>query len=94
MSSPLLRYLLKKNTTQITRNRFKLDLPRFKYAIFKRSFCYHAAIIWNGLSNQLRESSTYEAFKKALTKSDIIDKISFGCNATGKARDHLNYVYY
>ena len=93
MCCPLESLLTKSNTRQ-TRNKLKVDLPRFKYVLFKRSFAYRGAITWNALPNELRENSSYDSFKRNLSKSDALLKISFGSSAICKSRDHINFIYY
>ena len=74
-----------------TRNSFKLDRPSFKYVDYKRPFKYRAAIVWNNIPNSIREKESFDCFKFALKKSDILEKINF--NITGRALYSANYVY-
>ena len=48
--SPRLTDLICKNNTRRTRNELKLELPRYKYAIFKKSFSYRAPNVWNNFA--------------------------------------------
>ena len=92
LSSPLLTDLLKKSeSTRVTRNAFKVDLPSFKYVDFKRSFKYRVAIVWNNIPNSVREKKSFTCFKGALKKSDILDKISF--SFTGRALNNADFIY-
>ena len=92
LSSPLLKNLISKTKSRReTRNLFKVDLPTFKYIDFKRSFSFRAAIAWNNTPNHIREKDSFDCFKYALRKSDILDKINF--NLTGRALLSADYVY-
>ena len=92
LSSPLLKNLISKTKSRReTRNLFKVDLPTFKYIDYKRSFSFRAAIAWNNTPNSIREKDSFDCFKYALKKSDILDKINF--NLTGRALLSADYVY-
>ena len=92
LSSPLLSGLIKKSTARGNRNSFKIDQGNFTFVDYKQSFTYRAAIVWNNIPGSIREIKTYNAFKKALTKSDCLDKINF--NMTGRALLYKDYIYY
>ena len=42
----------------------KLYVPKVKSTSFKRSFMYSASVLWNDLSEELRNSRNIETFKK------------------------------
>lgn len=92
LCSPLLTCFINKSSNRKNRNSFKIDQPNFNYVDYKRSFTYRAAIVWNNIPDVIREKKSYEAFKRALKKSDCLDKINF--NITGKALKHESYIYY
>ena len=91
LSSPLLSNLVTKSQSLATRNAYKIDVPPFKYADFKRSFQYRVTIVWNNIPNPIREKNSYECFKNDLNNSNILDKISF--NLTGRALHNIDFVY-
>ena len=91
LSSPLLSNLVTKSQSRATRNAYKIDVPPFKYADFKRSFQYRVTIVWNNIPNPIREKNSYECFKNDLKNSNILDKISF--NLTGRALHNIDFVY-
>ena len=94
LTSPLLDRLIIKSSKRSASNSMRLDLPSFKYVNFKNAFSYRVANVWNNLPIKLRKSATYDAFKRALKKSDVLDMINFGCNQTGKALKYKDYIYY
>ena len=94
LTSPVLqKYVTKSKTTRNTQNKYRIDLPTFKYIAYKRSFEYRAAIIWNNIPTELKEASSIDVFKYSISKNNLLDKINFGTNATGRAKD-LNFIYY
>ena len=56
LTSPLLGNLIKKSQSRSTRNHFKPDLPRLKYAKFKKSLMYRSCL------EQLAQLLTLEKF--------------------------------
>lgn len=82
----------KSNSSQRTRNAWRLNIPSFKYVNYKRSFKLRAATLWNNLSPRVKELNSIDSFKNVLKKSDVLERINFGHNATGLARD-LDYIY-
>ena len=93
LSPPLLQTLIEKSETRLTRNQFKLDVPRYRYARFKKSFTYRAPNVWNNLPNATREKSSFDLFKKWLKESDL-SKIKFGMSGTGRSAYNNEYIYY
>lgn len=85
--------LICKRNTRRTRNELKLDMPSYKYSIFKKSFSYRAPKVWNNVPNDTRKKP-YELFKNELTKSEHLHKITFGFSTTGRALDYATYVYF
>ena len=65
-SPPTLGRLISKSQTRATRNHYKVDVPRFRYAPFKKSFAYRAANIWNNLSNDVRGKGSFKDFKDSI----------------------------
>ena len=91
LSPSLLQNLLSKSNTRATRNKLKVNHPSFKYSLFKNSFTYRASVIWNNLPNNVRDSTSFNAFKYSLRDINILNKITFGSIA--RAPDS-NYIYY
>ena len=94
LSPLLLQKFISKSTTRTTRNKLKINQPLFQSVAFKRSFAYRAAIVWNNITTSIREKSSVDCFKLALSRSNDIGKINFGQNSTARARDPENYLYY
>ena len=92
--SVLSSYILKANSRLRTRNKLRLNLPSFRYVHYKQSFSYRSAIIWNNIANDIREKPSLNSFKSALLKSNALEQINFGCNATGRALDYVDFVYF
>lgn len=93
-ATPLVTLVSKTTSTRTTRNKFRVVIPTSKYITYKRSFCHRGAVVWNLIPNEIRESSSYDQFKERLSKSDILDKVNFGENATGIALDQDQFIYY
>ena len=90
----LVQKFILKSTTRTTRNKLKINQPLFQSVAFKRSFAYRAAIVWNNITTSIREKSSVDCFKLALSRSNDIGKINFGQNVTtGRACDPENYLY-
>ena len=90
--SPLLFGLIDKCVSKKkNRNNWRINVPSSKYVDYKRSFRIRVVTIWNNLSTELKACDSYDSFKEALKKSDILDRINFG--AIGVARD-LDFIYY
>ena len=51
---------------RITRNNDKFEIPSFRSATGQRTFAYRAVSLWNMLDEDLRNTTTVKAFKKAL----------------------------
>ena len=92
LSSPLLSGLIEKSDSRKNRNSFKINQPSFKYVDQKRSFNYRAAIVWNNIPLDIRQKDSYDAFKKALKKSDCLEKVNF--HMAGRALLYQDYIYY
>ena len=89
LCSPLLLNLIdKSDSKRKNRNDWRLTKTSFKYVAYKRSFRIRVVTIWNNLTPDLKAHRSYDSFKEALKKSDILDRINFGV-----ARD-LDYIYY
>ena len=89
-----LHNLIVKSNTRSTRNKYKVNLPTFRYSLFKRSFTYRAANVWNNLQNEIREKPSFDTYKKALKDQNVLQRITFGSLATGKAINSTNFIYY
>ena len=95
LGSPILRkYITKASSSRTTRNKYRLILPTFKSTAFKQSFTYRSSIVWNNIPCELRQKNSTNTFKVALSKSDVLEQINFGTNATGRAYDHVDYIYF
>ena len=73
------------------RNSFKLELPRYNYVGYKKSFRYRATNVWNVLPIELRQK-TFNQFNKGLTEKEL-EKITFGTLATGTALQN-DFIHY
>ena len=87
-----LHSLLKPKTGRTTRNVQGVELPSFRYSKYKSSFAYRSAIIWNNLSNETRAKHSKDTFKDSLLKSNVLERINFGMNETGRARN-TDFIY-
>ena len=94
-SAPLLTKLITKSRcSRQTRNKFKIDNATFKYVLFKRSFTFRAPKIWNSITNDIRETNSYDCFKRKLTKSEDLHKITFDSSSIYRALDYNDFVYH
>ena len=82
----------KKDYTRDMRDCIQFMLPRPRLNIGRSSFKYRAALVWNNLPVDLKKVTSYDSFKKRLSKnSKILETISFN-NFSFKQRDnHFNY---
>ena len=82
----------KKDYTRDMRDCIQFMLPRPRSNIGRSSFKYRAALVWNNLPVDLKKVTSYDSFKKRLSKnSKILETISFN-NFSFKQRDnHFNY---
>ena len=92
-SDLLFERLVLKSQTRATRNHYKVDVPRFRYAPFKKSFAYRAANIWNNLSNDVRGKGSFKDFKDSIHEN-MMNKITFGSLATGRSQLNRDFIYY
>ena len=76
----------------MNRNDLKLELPKYKYVGYKKSFRYRAVNVWNLLPEELRKKS-YEQFRRDLSEKEL-NMITFGTLATGKALLNEDFYYY
>ena len=75
------------------RDSFQFTLPRPRSNIGRSSFKYRAALVWNNLPVDLKKVTSYDSFKKRLSKnSRSLEHMSFN-NFSFKQRDN-NFIYF
>ena len=61
--------------------------------MFKRLFTFRAPKIWNSITNDIRETNSYDCFKRKLTKSEDLHKITFDSSSIYRALNYNDFVY-
>lgn len=88
--------LIKKSEAKRSlRDNLKIELPRSRTELGKRSFKRHAAIIWNSLPTVVKRSSSIYSFKNQIKGNSLaLDRINFGSTATVNNKDTSTFFYY
>ena len=61
----------------------------------KKSFALHwSDIIWNNTSYDYREKPSLNLIKSAYSENIFLKQTNFGLNATGRALDYVDFLFY
>ena len=71
------RFVKRSNIYNRTRNKDKLQIPKYKSNSGQRTFLYRATTIWNSLSEELRNSDNVKIFKQKLQGQLLEDFYQF-----------------
>ena len=91
-----IKFLIKKSETKRSlRDNLKIELPRSRTELGKRSFKHHAAIILNSLPTEMKRSSSMYSFKNRIKENSLaLDRIDFGSTVTLSNKDISMFFYY